>query len=1267
MRCAERRMRALRRLRLAACHAALCLATADAALAQPRAQAATQAARPPATQSRAAVPVQPARMPAAQPRAKGVAQPVATSASPHRAVPVPKAAADAKRTAAGTRTARGQGAAQAAPARVPAQPTARPVAPAAEGAGPYVRRLAQAGAAEAPAAVVAPAPAGALPAGPAVQLAQLGRPVGGVPPTTPIPPTPTIAPVVPELYPGSADRAAPAVLNGTSISGLDYAPNAAVGRLVVEVDRDAVPADGQSPVKVKVRVYGRDDRPLAGTALVTVEHSGGRLLLPGARTDEFGPRRQDADRTVPGVQLRVEGGTAEFTLLAPAEAQDVRLRLTAGAEQAAGVVSFVPELRPMVAAGLVEGIVNFRNRTVIDPARRGDAFEREIEHWARQFRDGKASVGARAAFFLKGVIKGDLLLTAGYDSDKETRARLLRDIVPDRFYPVYGDASLRTFDARSGSRLYVRVDRGRSYLLWGDFVTGDGFSQPIGQGSVASLRQRSLGNYNRTATGVRVHEERDGLVANAFAFHDSLKQVVEEFASQGSGPYALRNNGVYEGSEKVEVVVRDRTQPSRIVAVRPLVRLVDYTFEPFSGRILLATFLPSVDDNLNPVSLRVTYEVDQGGERFWVYGGDAQVRLGERLSVGGSAAFDRNDLAPYRLLSANATLRLGAGTTVVAEVAQTQGEVNTNPVNRSVTPALAGRVGDISGHAWRVELAHQGERTEARAFVGRSDPEFYNPAAPLNGGRGELQARGSYRLTDTVSVYGEAMASEDRNPGGGERKLLGTGLRWQAGERLRIDAGVRAARETIGAQGNGVSTLPFGSSFGLTSSIGSAAGGGVLGYGNQAIDPATGLPVIGAGALAPAASSLAPGTRLSSDTARLGASYRLTDRVSIGGEVEREFAGDARRRAAIGADVRLFERTKLYARYERQSGWSYLQGVTATGGSASAFVFGVDTSYVRDTQIFSEYRLRDAISGRDLQLASGVRNFWNVTEGLRVTTGFERIAVVSGNAAPALAASVGLDWTGSPLWRASTRLEHRRSGDVAATPAINERFDTTLWQVLVARKLSRDWTLLGRNYLLKTDFTDRGDIFQNRAQLGVAYRSTDTNLVNALGRIELKNETDASNAAVGELRSRAVIVSTHADYHPSRPWWLTGRYAAKWQRDRFEGGVNDSFGAQLVAGRVVYDITEDWDLGVLAAAQLGGAGQHGARQTAAGVEVGYLLRQNLWLSGGLNLTGFHGDRDLVGYEYTQRGAYLRLRFKFDEALFKRNDREANRTLERDNP
>ncbi len=95
--------------------------------------------------------------------------------------------------------------------------------------------------------------------------------------------------------------------------------------------------------------------------------------------------------------------------------------------------------------------------------------------------------------------------------------------------------------------------------------------------------------------------------------------------------------------------------------------------------------------------------------------------------------------------------------------------------------------------------------------------------------------------------------------------------------------------------------------------------------------------------------------------------------------------------------------------------------------------------------------------------------------------------------------------------------------------------------------------------------------------------------------------------------------------------------------------------------RVAYDITERWDLGALAAVQLG---QRGARQQALGIEAGYLLQQNLWLSAGFNLSGFRGDADLTGYEYTRRGAYLRLRFKFDETLFRGGDRNITRSLDR---
>jgi len=1074
------------------------------------------------------------------------------------------------------------------------------------------------------------------------------------------------------LYPQSptASDAAPQAVPARA-GTLDYSANTDVAKVVVEVDRDGVPADGQSAVHVSVQVLGADGLPLAGKAFATVENSGGRIRLPGTRTDELGPGAADADKVVPGVQVPVENGRAEFDLLAPYDPQDVTLRVTAGGQSAEGVIGFVPEMREMIATGLIEGVINFRNghdysKAIESTSGFGDAFERDIRRWEKQFNNGKANAAARTAFFVKGRIKGEYLLTAAYDSDKDVRARLLRDINPEEFYPVYGDASLKGFDARSSDRLFVRVDKQRSYLLYGDFQTGDTLATWTGSGGSGAMPMRSLGTYRRTATGLGWHVDNGRVRSNVFAIQDSLRQVIEEFASQGSGPYALRNNAVLEGSETVEVIVRDRNQPSRIVSVRPLARLVDYSFEPFSGRILLNQFLPSFDSDLNPVSLRITYELDQQTENFWVYGADGQFRVTDKLELGGSVVDDRNPYAEFEMGSVNLGYRFGPNTRFVAEFARTRSEVNTNSINQVATPGLADMSGKVEGDAWRVEFGHDGEKLDANVFAARTDPAFNNAASPLYGGRGEYNAKLAWHVGPRLDLYAEGLRSEDRNPNGGSRDAGGAGVRIGATQRLTVDVGVRDIHETIGEYSPWSSYTGYGQTGGLTGGFASGSGGGALGYGQQALDPLTGLPVIGSSsAYTGTINSLPVGTKLESQTARVGLGYKFNERLSAGGEVEQDVGGEERHRVAAGLDYQVFERTRLYGRYERQTGLTSAYGITTTDRESDTFVFGVDSSYLRDTQAFSEYRLRDAVTGRDVQAASGIRNTWDIAQGWRLSSSAEHVKVYDGNTGDATGVAFALDYTANPLWKASGRVEYRVSGDVAGT-ATDEAFDTTLVQLMVARKLSRDWTLLARNYLLTTDYSARGDVLQDRFQLGVAYRDTDTNRVNALARYEYKVERDESGLTLlagqavdgssQDIRTRAHIVSMHADWHPSRPWWLTGRIAGKWQQDRFayaDGGrVSSSFDAVLVSGRVIYDITENWDIGVLGSTF---RGQSGANQYAYGLEVGRLLRQNLWLSAGYNWAGFDGDRDLSGYEYTQRGFFLRLRFKFDEDLFRRDD------------
>ena len=156
------------------------------------------------------------------------------------------------------------------------------------------------------------------------------------------------------------------------------------------------------------------------------------------------------------------------------------------------------------------------------------------------------------------------------------------------------------------------------------FITGAGFSEAAGGGSGIDAGLHKLGQYNRSATGARGHYQQGDVSGNAFAIYDSLRQVVEEYQANGtSGPFAVRSSSAIQNSDKVELVVRDKNQTNLIKQVMVLQRYVDYTFEPLSGRILFNQAIASLSADGDPQSVRITYEVDRGGERFWVLGADA--------------------------------------------------------------------------------------------------------------------------------------------------------------------------------------------------------------------------------------------------------------------------------------------------------------------------------------------------------------------------------------------------------------------------------------------------------------------------------------------------------------------------------------------------------------------------------------------------------------------------------------------------------------------
>lgn len=1098
-----------------------------------------------------------------------------------------------------------------------------------------------------------------------------------------------------------------------------------VARIAVAIEEDGIPADGQSPARLEVSVFDGNGGPAPDGTVVSFEASGGRFQLPDAGGDAPLRVRGDLDGRMPGFQVRTQGGRARAWLLAPNEPQAVRLRVSAGAVQAEGVIRFVPELREMIAVGLVEGVLTFdAGRPLrIEQASANDGFEDVIRRWSRRSGDGRRGAAARTAFFLKGKVRGDALLTMAFDSDKPADRALFRDLDPERWYPVYGDASVTGFDARSSSRLYLRLDKDRHYLLYGDFATGAGFSQATGQGGVASLRVRDLGQYNRALTGLRGHAEGERGVLNVFAANDDLRQVVEEFPGRGlSGPFTVSNaSHAVIGTERVEVVVRDRNAPSRIVSVRPLMRFDDYTFEPFSGRILLTAPVPSVDADLNPVSLRITYEVSQGGESFWVYGADGQYRPGGPLEFGGSVVRDHNPLAPYRLESANATVRLGERTWLRGEVARTRSRAG--GAGGTIYTLVPGPDGDaaVSGDAWRAELGHEGERLAALAWYGQSDAAFNNPASSWLGGRRQAGIDAEWVLADTSRDGGAAEAADaadaaDATEGDGRRWTLyaqgsyiedrigdarrgqaQAGVRRQAGA-LRLEAGLSRVSERAGdAVGNGLVVpgniaAPYG--IGVVSP---GLGGGFFGGTTTALTPGTGQTLYNTGSSWSTGYGSWVGNGLAGvpveyTALRLAAAWQVSRNWQLGGDIEQDIIGSDFRRAGVGIGWQADERLRLYGRYERNTGLATVatrtQGVDPLTGEAvgganrtSAFVFGAESEYMPGGTVFGEYRMYDAFSARQAQWASGVRNHWLLSETLGAQASVERLKSLAGDGQSTMAVAGAVQWRPSERWQTSARLEWRRSEpgagarqQPAADPGLpvaswlGESFRSWLSTVTVARKLSRDWTAIARNYYLLNDYAGAlRNSYENRLQGGLAWRDTDTNRFNALFRYEYWTRRDATMALWADAADQLApsdgfdkhIVSLHTDWHPQRNWWLSNRLAAKRQTDRF-GAERDRYTAWLAGGRLTYDISERWDVSGLLY-RFWSPGH--ARQHAIGVEAGYLVTQNLWLSAGYNVLGFR-EPDMSGSDYTRRGLFVRLRFKFDETLFGGMDPAINPALPR---
>ena len=937
-----------------------------------------------------------------------------------------------------------------------------------------------------------------------------------------------------------------------------------MAKIVVDTVASSM-ADGATPITVKVRLVDDKDVPVTSRTSITLQSNLGRWLV------------QDLNPLEAGTQVFITGGTGEYQLVAPADPGEALIDVSGGVLKGTKKVSFLPHLRPLIGAGIIEGAINFNSlslKNLVSPQGR-DNFEQEIRRFHYESGDGKRSTEARASMFLKGQVKGDYLLTLAYDSDKDLRDRVFRDISPDEFYPIYGDSSSRAFDAQTSGRFFVRVDKGKSFVLYGDYPTAG----PPGA--------RALSQFSRSLTGAKWHLEGAPYSVNTFVSRDTFRQRVQEFAANGtSGPFLLNlPSGSVINSEKVELITRDRNQAALILLAETKGRFADYEIEPYTGRLLFRAPVSSLDSNLNPVSIRITYEIDQGGTPFWIGGIDGQYKINDSIEIGAALVKDQNPGQEFTMAGVNGTWKIFEKTVLVAESAATDRKAPA----LTAGPAAGAVVGN--GRARRVELRHSDGAFDARLHMGRADATFDNPSSTLNRGRSEMGARGTYKLTTSTNLSTEFLRTGDVSTGASRDSIQ---LRADHGfaNGVRVAAGLRHSTESSPAAANGASVGTTPNAF--TSVL------------TTVTAPVPGLP-----------------------------------QASVNASYEQAIQGDDRKAVGLGAEYKLSPTARIYGRHESISSLSGPNGLSPALKNNTT-VFGVDTKVTESTQVFSEYRGRSSLDGATSEASMGVRNTFAISEGLRVTGSLERLQPIQRLATgttstESTALTGGVEYTANPLWKGSARLELRNSTTT----------DSALSTLSIAYKLTRDWALLARNTysITQQKGATPGDQERLRFQIGAAYRDTDSNKLSALSRYEHREEKDTVASPI--LKRAADIASFHFNYQPNRSWILSGRYAAKYVTEN-SLGIESTSSGHLVSGRLTHDITSKWDVGIITSLHTDGG--FGNRKLGLGLEVGYLLQENLWLSGGYNLFGFK-DKDLAGQDYTDRGFFVRLRYKFDETLF----------------
>ncbi len=807
--------------------------------------------------------------------------------------------------------------------------------------------------------------------------------------------------------------------------------------------------------------------------------------------------------------------------------------------------------------------------------------------------------------FAKGRVKGSWLLTAAYDSRRESyessndidRAALEGGLDPNQYYTLYGDETTQGFEAPSQRKLYVKLERKQFYALFGDFQTG--------------LTVTELSRYNRSLNGFHTEYDGDYVSLNAFGTDTSQAFVQDEIRGDGtSGLYRLSRREIVLNSETVSIEIRNRFHGEQVISTENQVRWVDYNIDYSSGTIFFKRPIPSTGEGFNPVFIVVEYEADDDSDEEINGGGRAAVKLfDDNVELGTSLIHEGTVGQTSSLYGSDLRIDLDASTSLRGEYAMTRS-------------ALLDSDLDPNGGAWLAELSRRDRDLDSRVYWREQRPGFglgQQSASETNMQQLGLDAR--YRLSDSLSLSGEAFRQVD-SASDARRDLFQGRVDHHEGP-VSAYGGLRFAHDVFsdGEDASSPQALGGGSYTLYQNRLKLRADTEVTLSGDESLDFPTRFLV--------------------------GADFELLPELTVFGEEEFTLASE---RSTASTRVGL-----------RTSPWSGGQATAAIGQRSqqdSARLFGT-------LGLLQTYQLSDALSF-DFAVDNSVTLSGDDTAATSISPFAPNQPVnfgLAGNAQGDDFTSVSVGTTyAQELWAANLRLE-TRIGNVQDKWSITAGAYRELAEGIGVAVRAEFFDASGSSSSLTTGpdatsgpvYSSDGSLRPNTAYDGIeslgklrvsaVYRPIGGRYT-LLESLELRNER--LDDAVFQSSATRIVNNMNLNIKLDRKTQASLQYGAKYLLEEIDGenlrGYTDVTGLEL--RRALWG---SWDVG----------GRVGMRhswsdaniQELYGVSLGYILMKNMWVSAGYNWEGYR-DSDFSEGEWTSRGPYISFRYKFDQETVK---------------